>query len=95
MANTTTFPRGARLVGVLALVSLMAGCAVSPTPELDARFGDAVRGARLAQTLNPNASANRDPVKGLDGTSAARVMDNYQKSFKSPQATFDVFDTGN
>jgi hypothetical protein len=95
MSNTTTFSRVARAASVLGLVSLMAGCAVSPTPELDARFGDAVRSARLAQTLNPNASANRDPVKGLDGTSAARVMDNYQKSYKSPVATFDVFNTGN
>jgi len=95
MSNTTTFSTVARVASVLGLVSLMAGCAVSPTPELDARFGDAVRGARLAQTLNPNASANRDPVKGLDGSSAAHVIDNYRQSYKAPQGTFDVFNTGN
>lgn len=95
MSNATTFTPAVRVASVLGLVSLMAGCAVSPTPEVDARFGNAVRSARMAQTLNPNASANRDPVKGLDGTSAARVMDNYQKSFKSPVGTFDPTSGGN
>jgi hypothetical protein len=93
MSNANHTNRFARAAVVLGLVTLVAGCA-SNTPELDARFGDAVRSARTAQTINPNASANRNPVMGLDGKSAARAIDNYQSSFKSPPSTFDVFDTG-
>lgn len=78
--------------GALGFAVLVAGCA-SVTPEADAKFGDAVRGARMAQTINPQASANRDPVMGLDGTSAARALDNYQNNFKSPQHTFEILDS--
>jgi hypothetical protein len=57
---------------------------------LDAKFGDAVRAAREAQTLNPGASANKDPVLGLDGKSAVQAQERYQDSFKSPEKTFEI-----
>lgn len=74
---------------VLGAASQLAGCA-STTPELDAKFGDAVRAAREAQTLNPTASANKDPVLGVDGKAAAHAQDRYRDSFKAPPSTFDV-----
>ena len=88
----------ARLVGKLAAVSvaaLLTACA-STTPVLDANFGNAVRQARTAQTLNPNASANRDPVLGIDGQAGAAAQDRYQDSFKAPPKTFEIIEnTGN
>jgi hypothetical protein len=74
---------------VLGVASQLTGCA-STTPELDAKFGDAVRAAREAQTLNPGASANKDPVLGLDGKSAVQAQERYQDSFKSPEKTFEI-----
>ncbi|MDO8769805.1 MAG: hypothetical protein Q7K57_14085 [Burkholderiaceae bacterium] len=82
------------LTVVLGLAAQLTGCASTTTPELDAKFGDAVRAAREAQTLNPNASANKDPVLGLDGNAAVNAIDRYQDSFKSPPKTFEVINIG-
>jgi hypothetical protein len=73
----------------LGLATQLTGC-VSTTPELDAKFGDAVRAAREAQTLNPTASANQDPVLGVDGKAAVNAQERYQESFKSPPPTFEI-----
>lgn len=85
-----------RLVGVMMAAScaaLLSACAAT-TPALDANFGNAVRQARSAQTLNPNASSNRDPVLGIDGKAAASAQDRYQESFRSPPKTFEIINIG-
>ena len=82
----------ARVAGVLT-AALLTACA-STTPVLDANFGNAVRQARSAQTLNPDASANRDPVLGIDGQAAAAAQERYQESFKAPPKTFEVINIG-
>jgi hypothetical protein len=81
-------------LSLLGLAALLAGCATTPTPELDARFGDAVRATRSAQILYPNAPANANPVLGLDGKSAVNALDRYQDSFKAPPQTFEVLGIG-
>jgi hypothetical protein len=80
------------LVG-LALVLALAGCA-SPTPYLDEHFGEAVRQARLAQTLHPDAGRDADPVAGLDGAAAQESIRRYQASFKSPPPVTNVINIG-
>ena len=71
---------------VLALLPVaITGCAETTTPRMDNHFGEAVRTAVAQQTINPNASLNTDPVTGLDGKAAKQTMDNYDKSFKSPE----------
>ena len=65
MSNATHITRFVRVAGGLSLAAVVAGCA-SSTPVLDATFGDAVRSARVAQTLNPNASANNALCSTLD-----------------------------
>jgi hypothetical protein len=85
-----------RLVGKLAAAScaaLLTAC-TSTSPVLDANFGNAVRQARTAQTLNPEASANRDPVLGIDGQAGAAAQTRYQDSFKAPPKTFEVINIG-
>lgn len=76
-----------------ACAALLTACA-STTPVLDANFGNAVRQARAAQTLNPNASANRDPVLGIDGQAGAAAQDRYHESFKAPPKTFEIINIG-
>jgi hypothetical protein len=72
---------------LLALLPVaLAGC-VPVTPEYDMHFGEAVRTAIAQQTINPDASKNRDPVLGLDGKAAGATMDNYDKSFVTPEKT--------
>ena len=81
------------LATVLATTSLLAACA-STTPQLDAVFGDAVREARTAQTLNPKASENTDPVLGIDGKAGASAQQRYQESFQAPPRTFEIINIG-
>jgi hypothetical protein len=91
-----------RINNVITLALLMmalAGCAANmtesnSTPRLDSTFGDAVKAARAQQTLNPDASQNTDPVAGIDGEAANSAVDQYEKSFKSPPATGNVFNIG-
>jgi len=61
----------------------LTGC-IATTPTSDAQFGRATAMARAQQTLNPDASRNTDPVKGLDGKAAKGALDNYRDSFRVP-----------
>ena len=80
-----------RLV-LLLVPALLAGCAISPTPRYDARFGDAVRQARQAQTLNPQPSSNAG--QGMDGMAAKAASDRYINSFKAPPPPVNVINIG-
>jgi len=80
------------LIGALSLLAISA-CA-TPTPQLDQQFGTAVNAAKAQQTLNPDASRNRDPVAGIDGTPAVNAVDEYHNSFKAPAPTFPVINIG-
>jgi len=76
---------------ILALLPFaLAGCAETPTPNYDQRFGEAVRTAVAQQTINPDASKNTDPVAGLDGTAAEQTINNYDKSFSKPETGQDL-----
>ena len=68
--------------GLLA-VAVLAGCA-STTPNLDAKFGDAVNTAKAQQIINPDASRSTDPVAGIDGQAANAVIKSYHKAYESP-----------
>lgn len=74
------------------LLGLMAGC--STTPNYDARFGDAVREARLRMTINPDAGNNPDPVAGMDGRAAREAVILYQGTFKAPPPVVNVINIG-
>jgi len=78
----------------LMLIALLAGCAVSPTPNYDARFGDAVRQARREMTLNPNAAAIAPASPVLDGIAAQEAVGRYHNSFKSPPPVVNVINIG-
>ena len=78
----------------LILLTILGGCAASPTPNYDARFGDAVRAARQQMTLNPNAVAAAGPAIGMDGRAARETVIRYQDSFKKPPPVVNVINIG-
>jgi hypothetical protein len=78
----------------LAACLLLAACANSPTPNYDARFGDAVREARQRMTINPNAGKADASPAGLDGRAAQAALGRYQDSFKSPPPVINVINIG-
>ncbi|HXG46260.1 MAG TPA: hypothetical protein VNO52_01450 [Methylomirabilota bacterium] len=83
-----------KLAPIATATLLALGGCVPLTPNLDARFGEAVELARAQQTLNPDASNNTDPVKGMDGKAAKSTMDRYHESFKEPPPPVNVFTIG-
>ena len=68
---------------------LTGGCA-STTPNYDAKFGDAVRAARLSMTINPDAGKSADQVAGMDGESARNIILQYQGTFAAPPPVTNV-----
>jgi hypothetical protein len=74
------------------LLGALAGC--SSTPVYDARFGDAVRQARMAQVINPNAGSNPDQALGIGTQAAIEAQKRYQDSFKAPPPVTNVINIG-
>ncbi|NMM79517.1 hypothetical protein B2J86_00985 [Acidovorax sp. SRB_14] len=75
------------------LITLLTGCA-SVTPNYDAKFGDAVREAKLKMMINPDAGRNPDQVLGMDGKSARESMIIYQGTYKAPPPPVNVINIG-
>ena len=76
------------------VTALLGGCATEPAPYLESRLGEAVRAARVQQTIDLDASKNTDPVAGMDGTSAKTSIERYYKSFDAPPPTFTIINVG-
>jgi hypothetical protein len=75
-----------RRLAALTLALQLAACAHGSTPQLDRRFGDAVRLSMAQQVRDPASAARRAPADGLDGPSAQAVMQRYRASFAEPNA---------
>jgi type IV pilus biogenesis protein CpaD/CtpE len=61
----------------------LSACA-SSTPHYDQHFGESVRATLASQVINPAASANPNPVAGIDGRAAIAGQDHYERSFSQP-----------
>jgi hypothetical protein len=88
-----TLPNLIRLALCAGVTTTLAGCLTS-TPHWDATFGDSVNQIKAMQTLNPGASANTDPVAGIDGPAAAAAQKGYAKSFTAPTPPSNMFTIG-
>ena len=76
-------------LAAISSIALLSAC-VSTTPNLDATFGEATRQTLRQQIINPQASNDTDPVAGIDGRAARDAMDNYHKSFATPEKSKDL-----
>jgi hypothetical protein len=80
--------KGLLLAGIcLSIVSVISvtGCTNRPT-TLGPDYGLAYTMANDAQTLNPDAGKNLDPVQGLEDARAAKhSMERYRSSFEKPE----------
>ena len=79
---------GICVVGMVAALSQ--GCANDPAPMLESRLGAAVRSSEAQQTIDLDASKNRNPVAGVDGVAAKITIDQYHRSFEAPPPTFTI-----
>lgn len=76
-----------RIVRAALFGAVLAGC--SSTPRYDDHMGEAVRANLSAQVLDPAASSNVNPAKGVDGAVALATQDRYQRSFKESDPSAD------
>jgi hypothetical protein len=83
-----------RIWVVAIIVSTLHGCASEPAPFMDSKLGEAVRTARVQQTINLDASKNTDPVAGIDGRAAQTSIDRYHQSFEAPPPSFTIINVG-
>ncbi len=69
-------------LALAAACALLAACA-SPSPNYDARFGEAVHRNVQAQVLQPEASQDPGVPLGLDGGAARDAVQRYRESFRN------------
>lgn len=81
------------LIAGVVSISLLSAC-VPMTPYLDAHYGETVKMAVAQQTINPDASQNINPVKGVDGTTAKNAIDLYHNTSKAPPPATNIFNIG-
>ena len=83
------------LLALLPALFVVAGCQTA-TPNYDARFGDAVRDAKRAQTVDPDAGRKPVPAAatGTDGRASQEAMDRYHDAFKRPPPVVNVINIG-
>ncbi len=80
-------------LAIAMLLGLIGGCS-TVTPNYDARFGDAVRQAKLKMIINPDAGKNPDLALGMDGISARETVILYQGTYKAPPPAVNVINIG-
>ena len=73
----------AAVMGCLAGIALLAGCADSRVTRQEADFGTSQKLAIYNQVLNPAAEENLDPIEGLDGQAAVETIDKYRETFSA------------
>ncbi|MEO7493427.1 MAG: hypothetical protein ABIT83_23210 [Massilia sp.] len=81
----------ATLPVTLLALALLSACAATPP---DPHFGESVRQARLAMTINPHAGENPDLAAGVDGGAAREAIQRYQDSFKAPPPVVNIINIG-
>lgn len=75
-------------------LALLAACTTTVTPNYDAKFGSAVREARLKMAIDPDAGKTPDRVVGIDGTAARATIMRYQETFKTPPPVANIINIG-
>lgn len=78
--------------GLLVTLSA-AGCAHNPYADAP-HWGQTVRQAVKAQTLNPDAGQKNLPPPDTDGVAMKSAVDLYQNSFGKPPAPVNVLSIG-
>lgn len=63
------------------MMLVLTACVTHPPKRMDSRFGHAFGMAKAQQTVNPDASLNTAPVRGVDGQAGDAIFDNYRESY--------------
>jgi len=82
---------------MIGFVGCYKGDAVNPLQQesmLDQNWGRSFEAAKYNQTLNPDADQNLEPVEGMEGPAAERIMGEYirgeQRPARQPSPSYGV-----
>jgi len=64
-------------------VAFLGGCATQ-TSRLEMDYGTSYKLSKFNQMLDPAAEKNLEPVYGLNGQVAEKVIEKYEKGFERP-----------
>ena len=67
------------------IILLFTACVTHPPKRMESRFGNAFGMSKAQQTVNPDASLNTAPVRGIDGQAGDAIFDNYRESYTAPK----------
>ena len=85
----------AKIITVVIVAGGIFGCAQHPViqteSQLDENWGRSFESARYNQILNPDAGKLSEPVEGLEGPAAERVMEGYMKGGEQKQKASSEF----
>lgn len=81
------------LLACLLLVLSATGCANTPYSDAP-QWGQSVRQAIAAQTLNPDARPQKWTTPDTDAVAMKSAVDRYQSSFDKPLAPVNVMNIG-
>jgi uncharacterized protein YcfL len=79
---------------VIAPIAAVLLSACASAPYLDSHLGESVNMAKAQQTVNLDASQNKNPVFGIDGQTAKNTIDRYHSASKEPPASTNIFNIG-
>jgi hypothetical protein len=76
------------LTVVIISILFSLGCACKPS-QLEMNYGTSFFLSKFNQILIPETEKNLEPVKGLDGQAAVKVMERYRKGFEEQEEASD------
>ena len=82
-----------RAVALSGCLFAVAGCATGPT-VVENDFGDSVRQMTQAQTANPAAPVDNDPIDHSDGPRINAAVEAYRKGVSDPKETKQAITIG-
>lgn len=75
----------------LVAAAALSACATSPSPDSDARFGEALRILQASQLIAPDAPMRHgQTVPPSDGRSVSEAMQRLTESYRSPPPPISI-----
>ena len=73
--------------------AFLSGCATEKS-RVEMDYGTSYKLAKFNQTLDPDAGKDLEPVEGIDGQTAQKIMEKYHRGFENPAQVMPALTLG-
>ena len=73
--------------------AFLSGCATE-IGRVETDYGTSHKLAKFNQTLDPDTGKNLEPVEGIDGQTAQKIMEKYHMGFENPSQSMPTLTLG-